>query len=100
MFHVNIVCELKLAVDNDNAKLILIWLASLSFSTRHEGVVLLKILVSSSDDDDGVLSSDFFVVQVLVLGVLKNVLPIYFTVIKFVSSVKVISTTELFFFIK
>ena len=99
MFHVNIVCELKLAVDNDNAKLILIWLASLSFSTRHEGVVLLKILVSSSDDDD-VLSLDFFVVQVLVLGVLKNVLPIYFTVIKFVCSVKVISTTELFFFIK
>ena len=99
MFHVNIVCELKLAVDNDNAKLILIWLASMSFSTRHEGVVLLKILVSSSDDDD-VLSLDFFVVQVLVLGVLKNVLPIYFTVIKFVCSVKVISTTELFFFIK
>ena len=99
MFHVNIVCELKLAVDNDNAKLILIWLASLSFSTRHEGVVLVKILVSSSDDDD-VLSLDFFVVQVLVLGVLKNVLPIYFTVIKFICSVKVISTTELFFFIK
>ena len=46
MFQVKIVCELKLAADDDNLNLILVDLVSSSFSTKREGVVLPKILIT------------------------------------------------------
>ena len=48
MFQVKIGCELKLAADDDNANLILVWLHRHSFSTKREGAVLPKIRVLKS----------------------------------------------------
>ena len=48
MFQIKIGCKLKLAADNNNANLILIWLHRYVFSTKQEGSILAKMLALKS----------------------------------------------------
>ena len=81
-FQIKIVCELKLAIDNDHANLILIWFhchfqqnVKVSFYQNYWHSVIGFVCGSST-----------------VLGVPKNVLLIY-TVIKFICSLSTVLNT-------